>query len=183
MNEHKHNLMRDLGLIAMSVVIAVILAKSGILEGILASAQEWKFVGSIIAGLFFVSVFTAAPSAVVLIEIALSNSALETAFFGGIGALAGDLIIFRFVKDHLADELKWLASKSRLKGLIGIFKLQFFRWLLPLAGAIVVASPFPDEIGLAMMGLSKMRTGLFIPLSFALNFLGILAMGLIARAL
>jgi len=46
-----------------------------------------------------------------------------------------------------------------------------------------VISPLPDELGLAMMGLSKMKTSLFIPISFILNSLGILAIGLITKLL
>jgi len=47
----------------------------------------------------------------------------------------------------------------------------------------VVASPIPDELGLAMMGLSKMRTSLFVPVSLVMNSAGILLVGLVARAL
>ena len=62
-----------------------------------------------------------------------------------------------------------------------ILHLKFFKWLIPFMGALVVASPLPDEIGLAMMGFSKIRTSLFIPISFLLNFLGILVIGFIAK--
>jgi len=61
--------------------------------------------------------------------------------------------------------------------------LRLFRWSMVLFGALVIASPLPDEIGLAMMGLSKVKTLLFIPISFSLNAFGILIIGLIARTL
>lgn len=174
-------MMRNLGIVALSVVIAVIFAKTGMLAGILTSAQEWKLLGSLIAGIFFVSIFTAAPAGVALFEIAATNSIWEVALFGGIGALIGDLLIFRFIKDDLSEDIHWLIRKTKQEKLVSIFRIKLFRWLMPFIGAVIVISPFPDEIGLTMMGLSKMKTLTFIPISFLLNFLGILIIGLFAK--
>ncbi len=173
--------MRDLAIIIFSIVIAVILVRTGVINNLLTSTQELKFIGSFIAGIFFVSVFTAVPATVVFAEIAQSGSIFWTAFFGGIGALVGDLIIFRFIKDNLSDDFLYLIKKSKSERLISIFQLRLFRWLIPFVGALIVASPLPDELGLTMMGLSKMKTSLFIPVSFVLNSLGILVIGLIAK--
>ena len=175
--------MRDLGIIILSIVIAVILVKTGALKSLLTSTQELKFIGSFVAGIFFVSIFTTAPATVVLAETAQSNSIFLVAFLGGVGALVGDLIIFRFIKDRLSEDFLYLIKKSKSERLISIFQLKLFRWLIPFIGALIVASPLPDELGLTMMGLSKMKTSLFLPLSFLLNFLGIMAVGLIAKAL
>ncbi len=179
--EDKNNIMRDLGIIILSIVIAVILARTGILTSILTSTQEVEILGSLIAGMFFVSIFTVAPAGVVLFEIAAANSIWEVALFGGIGALIGDLIIFRFIKDSLSEDIHWLVRKTKQERLVSIFRLKILRWIVPFIGALIVASPLPDEIGLAMMGLSKMKTSVFIPISFTLNFLGILIIGLFAK--
>lgn len=179
----RNDIMRDLGVVALSVVIAVILAKTGVLAGILTSTQEWELLGSLVAGIFFVSIFTAAPAGVVLFEIAIVNSIWEVALFGGIGALIGDLLIFRFIKDSISEDIHWLMRKTKQERLLAIFRPKLFKWLIPFIGALIIASPLPDEAGLAMMGLSKMKTSVFIPISFALNFLGILAIGLFAKGL
>ena len=50
-------------------------------------------------------------------------------------------------------------------------------------GGIIIASPFPDELGISLLGFSKMKTTAFIPVSLIFNFLGILAIGLIAKAI
>lgn len=181
MGKKRNNIMRDFGIIVLSIVIAVILAKTGALEGILTSTEEWRVVGSLLAGIFFVSIFTAAPAGVVLFEIAAANSIWEVALFGGIGALIGDLLIFRFIKDSLSEDMHWLIHKTKQERMVSIFRLKLFRWLVPFIGAVIVASPLPDEVGLAMMGLSKMKTKVFIPISFTLNFLGILVIGMIAK--
>ena len=177
----KNNIIRDLVLIVFSIVAAIMLAKTGVLTGILANMQEWKFLGSFLSGMFFVSIFTAAPAAAVLFEIAASNSIWAVAFFGGAGALIGDILIFRFIKDSLAEDARWLIGKTKQERFFSIFQSKLFRWLIPFIGALAVASPLPNEVGLAMMGLSKMKTAVFVPLLFALNFVGILIIGLIAR--
>lgn len=173
--------MRDVGIVVLSITVAIILAQTGVLVGILTSTQEWKIFGSLVAGMFFVSAFTAAPAGVVLFEIAAANSIWEVALFGGIGGLIGDLLIFRFIKDSLAEDVCWLIQKTKQERLIGIFHRKLFTWVIPFIGALIVASPLPDEIGLAMMGLSKMKMSIFIPISFALNFLGILIIGFFAQ--
>jgi len=174
--------MRDLGIIALSVVIAIVLVKTGALKSLLASAKEIQFIGSFVAGMFFTSIFTIAPAIVALVEIFQINSLFSVAIFGGLGALVGDLIIFRFVKESLSEDVSYLIQKTKSERFFSIFHLKIFRWLIPFIGALVVASPLPDELGIAMMGLSKMKTSFFIPLSFLLNSFGILIIGLITRA-
>ena len=183
MNNHANNLVRDLVLVIFSVFIAIILAKTGALESLITSTQEMRFVGSFIAGIFFVSIFTAAPATVALGEIAQSNSVIMTAILGGLGALIGDLIIFRFVKGRVSEPFSYLTKVSKAERIVSIFKLKLFRWIIPFIGALIIASPLPDEIGVAMLGLSKMKNSYFILLSFVLNSAGILIIGLIAKAL
>ncbi|OHA13434.1 MAG: hypothetical protein A2909_02335 [Candidatus Tagabacteria bacterium RIFCSPLOWO2_01_FULL_39_11] len=175
--------MKDLSIIALSVVVAVIMVETGALKSLLVSTQEIKFIGSFIAGIFFVSIFSAAPATVAFAEIAQFNSVFWVAFFGGIGALVGDLIIFRFIKNRLAEDFSRLIRKMKSERLAAIFKLKLFKWLVPFLGALVIASPLPDEIGIMMMGFSNMRISLFMPISFILNFLGILAIGFIAKTI
>jgi hypothetical protein len=91
------------------------------------------------------------------------------------------LIIFRFFKDSLAEDVLYLIKITGFKKLIPIFRSKFFKWTVPVLGALIIASPFPDELGLVMLGLSKTKTLIFVPLSFALNFSGILILGLIAK--
>lgn len=183
MNNYQNNLVRDLGALVLSIFVAITLAETGALESLITSTQELRFIGSFIAGILFVSVFTAAPATVALGEIAQSNSAVMVAIIGGLGALVGDLIIFRFVRDRVSEDFSYLVKISKSERLVSVFKLKLFRWMVPFVGALIVASPLPDEIGVAMMGLSKIKTSMFILLSFLLNAAGILVIGLIAQSL
>lgn len=169
----RKNLLKNLSLFFLSVILAVVLAKTDAFRELLVSIQSLRFIGSFIAGMFFISVFTVAPASVMLVEIAQNTPIWEVAILGGLGAVVGDYIIFRFIRDTLADEIVNFFRKTKLQKVIGVFRLSAFRWLIPLVGAIIVASPLPDELGLTMMGLSKVNTRVFILISFVLNSLGI----------
>ena len=45
--------------------------------------------------------------------------------------------------------------------------------MLPVIGAIIIASPLPDELGVSLMGMSQMKASRFILLSYILNSIGI----------
>lgn len=174
--------MGEIALFLFGIFIAVYLIKTGVVYRWLAAVEGMEIIGSFVGGLFFTSALTTAPATIVLGELARANSLLLTAFFGGLGALIGDYIIFRFIKDDLSKPIVYLFKKTGLKGLFSAWRIRRFGWLISFIGAIIIASPLPDEIGLAMMGLSKIKTAKFIPLSFSLNFLGILIIGLVAKS-
>lgn len=183
MNNHRNNLFKDMSIVALSVLIAIILLKTGAVIDLLSFSENLKLLGSFMAGIFFTSVFTTVPATVVLAEIAQVNSVILVALFGGVGATIGDLVIFRFVKNKLYEDVLYLLKKSKSERLTSIFRLRVFRWSMMFLGALVIASPLPDELGLMMLGFSKMKTSFFIPVSFSFNFLGILILGLIAKAI
>ena len=183
-NRKNNFLLQDIAVIVLSVIVAVILAKTGVFTKILTSTQELELFGSFVAGIFFTSVFTIALAIVTLGEIAKDNSILLTAIFGAMGAVVGDLIIFRFIRDRLSEHLMELIKhNSAGKRVKVLFKLKLFRWLTFLVGGLIIATPFPNELGISLLGLSKIKTRLFIPLSFILNFIGISLVGLVAKAL
>lgn len=184
MSHNQHDLMQDFAIIALSVLIAVLFAATDVLTKILVSIQELKFLGSFIAGMFFTSVFTVAPAAVALGKISQANSMLQVAIFGAAGAMVGDLIIFRFVRNRLSEHLAELMKhRGTWKRILALFKLKSFRWLAFFIGGLIVASPLPDEVGISLMGFSKMRAWQFMPLSFVFNFIGILLIATAAKTL
>ncbi|HLD60922.1 MAG TPA: hypothetical protein VJA27_02200 [Patescibacteria group bacterium] len=188
MSRKKIHFIKDLVILAISITAAVFLVKNQeIIDLFLHAFRGSEMLASFVAGTFFTSIFTTAPAMVALGEIAQEGSVLTTAFFGALGAVIGDLILFRFVRDGVSEDIEYLLRKIK-KEKISLFRgkffhLKIFRYLWPLIGALIIASPLPDELGLMILGLSKTKTNIFIPLSFSFNFLGILAIGLIARAI
>lgn len=178
--ELKRHLRHNLILLGISVILAVFLARSGFFENLVNQVQGIALIGSFLAGFFFTSVLTVGPATIVLGEIAQVSSPFLVALIGAAGSVLGDLILFRFVKEEITDDFIALFRQKRFMHLKAFFKLGWFRWLLPVIGALVVASPLPDEIGLAMLGISQIPISIFLPLAYAMNFIGIFLISLAA---
>jgi hypothetical protein len=131
------------------------------------------YLGAFFAGIFFVSTFTVAPSAVVLFYIASQMDLWLVAIIAGFGAVIGDLLIFRFLKDGVFEEIKPVFRRLTGERLQKLFETPYFGHLSMVLGAIIIASPLPDETGLALLGLSKIKRWQFLLLSFFLNAIGI----------
>ena len=168
----RRELAKDLLLVILGVVITIILVKSGALDHILAflGGHVW---GSFLSGIFFTSAFTLAPASVTLVRIAESSPAIVVSIFGALGAMCGDLILFLFIRDRFAANLMASLRPSFVKHFASSFHFGFLKWLLPLIGALIIASPLPDELGLGLMGLSKTRIAVLLPVAFVMNALGI----------
>lgn len=177
-------LLQDIAIIAVSVSFAVLLVKSDVVIRVLASSKELEVLGSFVAGMFFTSMFTTAPAIVTLAEIAHVDSILLTALFGALGAVVGDLIIFRFVQDRFSEHLLQVIQSQGLgRKMKSLVRLQYFRWFTFFVGGLIMASPLPDELGIGLLGFSKIKLPFFILFAFLFNFIGILLIGLIAQAL
>ncbi len=175
-------LIHDIYIIFFSILVAFVLIKTEALSGILSGAVSVKLLGSFIAGIFFTSVFTTAPAIISLGEIAQHNSIFLTAFLGACGAVLGDLVIFRFIRDRLSEHLTLLMEHTTYwKRIRALFRLKYFRWLTFLLGGLIISSPLPDEVAIGLLGFSRMKTKTFILISFVFNFIGILLIGVVAR--
>lgn len=180
----KNSLKKDAIIIVLSIIVAALLLQTGLIKELLSLTQGLWFLDSFIAGLFFTSIFTTAPAIAAFSQIAQSSqSMLPMVIFGGLGALCGDLIIFLFMRNSLNKDIINLINYSGNNKLHSIFHLKIFRWLTFFFGALIIASPFPDELGLAMMGLSRTKPSILIPVSFIFNSFGILLIGLVAKSL
>ncbi|MBI2612625.1 hypothetical protein HYW59_02320 [Candidatus Kaiserbacteria bacterium] len=174
----------DVGLIALSILVALMLAKTHVLTKLFTSTTELELLGTFMAGMFFTSIFTTAPAMATLGEIALTQSIFLTAFVGALGSVVGDLLIFRFVRDRMAaDIIELLREEGVLRRARKLFKFRHYRSLTLLLGGLILASPLPDELAIALLGFSNMSTRYFAYLSFVFNFFGIVGIGLTARIL
>lgn len=168
-----HALIYDLIIISVGIIAALFLAKVGFIDKAIDFLQDFHIVASFLAGMFFTSAFTLAPASVALARIAEYAPVHTIALWGGLGALCGDLILFFFIKDRFYDDLmKALKPKIR-HHIFRSFHLGFLKWLSPLVGAVIIASPLPDELGVALLGVSKVKLAVLAPISFVMNVLGI----------
>ena len=178
------HILQDTVIIVVSVIVAIGLVQTDALARLLSSTRELEVIGSFVAGLFFTSIFTTAPAIVALGEISQTSPVWITALVGALGAMTGDLIIFYFIRDRFSEHiLELMKHEMRGRRFRALLRMKLFRWLSFFVGGLVIASPFPDEIGIGLMGFSKMKMSWFMMLSFVFNVIGIAIIGLIARAL
>lgn len=178
-----YRLTRDFLIVLFSVILAIVGVQIGILEHLTLFADGAEILGSFIAGLFFTSAFTIAPAAVVLGEISTHVSPYTVAFYGAIGAMIGDLVLFLFIRDVFADDLLQAVKLSPLKKILSLSRFGIVRFLMPFIGALIIASPLPDEFGVALLGFARIRIAYLLPISFCMNYLGVLLIALLAHAL
>lgn len=174
--KHRKNafaLIRDLVMVSVGVVIAVIFSKLGIIGYFVVLFRDYYIIASFISGVFFTSIFTIAPSSVTLVHLSQTAPAASVIFWGGLGAMFGDLILFLFIKDRFADDLKKVFKPSSVRHLFRSMHLGFMKWLSPIIGALLIASPLPDEFGVTLLGMSKVKMVVLIPIAFFMNMLGI----------
>ncbi len=172
---------KNIALLLLSLGVFIYLLGLPAIDDLIKSVGGLGYLGALIAGLLFVSTFTVAPAGVILYHLAEVLNPYEIAVLAGAGAVLGDYIVFRYLKDRVFEELRPLGQKLASWRKFNIFRTPYFAWLTPVIGALVIASPFPDELGITLMGISKIKTWQFLALAFLLNAFGILVVILLAR--
>ncbi len=178
----RRELMKDFGYILIGISLAIAAVESGTIDGFV-HALGGSNLASFVSGIFFTSAFTLAPATIALAHISDTAPILSVALWGGLGAMFGDLLLFLFIRDKFARDLSAAFKPSFARHVISSFHLGFMKWLSPLIGAAIIASPLPDELGLALMGLSRTRILVLLPISFAMNVVGIYVVAMFAHVL
>lgn len=165
---------KNLTFFFFSFFLAFFLFQQPSFHSLLLNLGNFSYLGAFIAGTLFISTFTVATGGTILIILTEKLSPLEIALIAGLGGAVGDLTIFKLVKDGLSNGLKEIYDKIDSRHhLIKILHTRYFSWTLPVLGAVIIASPFPDEIGITLLGISKMKTYKFFLLALLLDTIGI----------
>ncbi len=161
----------------------MLLAHSGVVERLVELSTGSFILVSFIAGFFYSSLFTVAPATVALFELAEAGAPIHIlAIFGGLGGMIADIGLFEIIKFSFIDDITAYFQKISRGHFAPVFRLNFFRLLMVGLGTLIIATPIPDEVGLAMMGIGKANVAMVSILTFMLNVLGIAVLGLIAQA-
>ena len=174
---------REAWVLVLSTLLSVWLLKTDAMGAFVSQAAEFEEISSFISGIFFTSILTTAPAIVALGELGQHIAPWKVALLGGAGAVCGDILIFRFLHSPLSNYIIRAAFNPRARRMGAALEKSALWWIVPLLGAIVIASPLPDEIGLLMMGLSGMRLWSFVTLAYVMNAAGIYTITLTAQAL
>jgi len=170
----------NLTFVLISLLFTIYMVKSGLVHQLVALADGMGLIGVFLAGMFFVSTFTVIPAAAVLYEFAQVYPPVVIAIVGGVGSTIGDYLGLLFIRDRLLAELNPFLKALHLYKKIRITHTKYFAWLAPVVGAIILASPFPDEVGLTLLGVTKIKPQIFMSIAFLINVMGLFLLALIA---
>ena len=144
------------------------------LSSYFANAGYW---GIFLAGLMYSYSFSSPLGVGILIFIAQSDSSLNwylAALLAGAGSAISDLVILRFIKDNLADEIVNFLHEKYVLVLRSKIHTKVKEILNPVIGFLLIASPLPDEVGLTFLsGLKDLNKYLFFTICMLLNSLGV----------
>ena len=167
-------------LVALSITITAYLAITSNLTMIVNNFGSFGLLGGFLAGFFFTSIITVVPATIVLFELSKTISPYVLAPIAGLGAVITDLFLYSIIKKSVRDT-EAIAKKYNLK--LPKLDSRLAKILVPIIGGLIVASPLPDEIAVALFGVAKYDWKQFAVLSYVFNTLGILAVGLAAQSL
>lgn len=162
----------DFSLIGIFIILAILTSHFGIIKQVIDYFSNWPILSIFFSGLFFTSAFTTAFAIAFFVELGGSINIFVIAIIGGAGAVVGDLILFYFIKDRFSDDVMSLVGNSKRKIRI-LFKSKLFKIFSPFIAGLIIASPFPDELGISLLGFGKAKTKTFIIFSFLANCIGI----------
>jgi len=172
-SRHKH---KNLLFLIFGLIIAFLVISNKNINELVLGLKQFSYFGVFLGGMLFVSTFTFATGVVILFSLAEHIPTLPMILLATFGAVFADYLIFRFVKDDvekeiqpLYTELEKLGKKNHLRKLI---HTKYFGWTLPVIGALVMASPLPDELGISLMGISNIKTSQFLIVSLLSHGVG-----------
>lgn len=131
---------KNLIFLIFSFFFVLILSRYEPFHNFLLQFGELGYIGAFVGGMLFVSTFTVTTGVLILLVLAERLSPVEIGLVAGAGAVLGDLLIFRFVKDNLAKELGDIYNNFSGRHLTAVFNTKYFSWVFPVFGAIVIAS-------------------------------------------
>lgn len=187
--------LRNLAILFVGIVAGIFLYSFQPFRDLLSGLGSFGYLGAFLAGIAYDSTFTVSTSVAALIILAQSLPSLGVVLIAAIGAVIGDYLVFRFVKDTVLADLRpvWLAVVKEVDQVPGLhlralhlkhlLKTHYFHWTLPVVAAIMIGSPFPNELAVGLMSLTKIKTSRFLVVSFTVNLIGIFLIISAARAI
>ena len=167
------------GMLTLVVIFAYLTFRLEDVQSFFHSLGQLGYLSAFLGGMLFAFGFGAPFGVAILATIADEVNIPVAGLVGGLGALLSDYILFKFIRGTFNDEIMRFKSSRTYSFVDGTLIRRLpprvsFYLTLGVAG-FVIASPLPDEIGVAMLaGIASVREKTFAVMSLALNTLGIL---------
>lgn len=170
-HQYKH---KNLIMLIIGLCLAIVLIKSPLAPNLTPHLEQFGYFSAFLAGGFFASTFTVAIGVLAITAIAPLYNPLLLVIIGALGAVTTDFLIFKLVrhkaKAHVDPIYSLFPYHQHVRK---ILHTKFFGWTLSLVGAIILASPLPDELGISLMGLSTIKNRQFFIISYLSHLFGL----------
>lgn len=160
-------------ILCLSILFAWFVVKAGHLDTIIQFILPFKYVAAVAVGVLYTSIFTTPFAMAGFYLLAPNFDPLTLAAVGGIGAVVGDLVILKFFR-KLLKFIPQVGIRNLSKVLGKVLKRKHHDTLAIILGCLFIMLPLPDEVGLLMLGATRLSDGRLIILSYILNSVGIL---------
>ncbi|MFH1779704.1 MAG: hypothetical protein ABH803_00985 [Candidatus Micrarchaeota archaeon] len=139
-----------LTLVCLVLLLSVLIHFNGIDSGTAAFLHSLGLIGAAITGAFYTFGVTTPFAIIFLLEMMNSNNAVLIALIAALTAASFDVVLFNLVKKELEKNAGKQLKKIRKK--IGNHNI-----FLSALGFFLFGSPFPDELALAFMEITKIK--------------------------
>lgn len=167
----------------LSIILAIVLFVLGAFDSAAQTLGNFGYIGAFFAGILFASTFTSASAALFFITLGEHLNPYWVGIIGGLGTMIGDLVMYHFIREKLFVELKALSeyfiTENRRQKMEEFTKHRVFVWLVPFIASVLIASPLPDEIGIALFSMVNFHPKYVSIIAFLLNAIGIFSLVMI----
>lgn len=175
-------------LLLLSFILAYILFEQGFFDWMGEVFNGYGYTSVFIGGLLFSFGFTTPFAVGIFLALADQTQPLLAAPIAGIGAFLADLLLFETLRLSLfQDEIKRFRMTKIMQWLHSVFHHERLsenlrQYLLWSFAGIIIASPLPDEFGIALLSsFTNIETRVFSLISVSLNTIGILFILLLGK--
>lgn len=126
--------------------------------------------------LFYSYGFTSSSATAILLILSKDNSLILAILTAWIWALISDIILLKFAKNHLLQELTLLKEDIYIVNLRNFLKKIFwppYKYIMPIIAGILIMSPLPTEIGITILASRNLSMKTFMIITYILHTTGI----------
>jgi hypothetical protein len=160
-------------LVAIILVLFILVLDTAIVRAFFEFSTSLGLASAFLAGMFYVSLFTAAPAVIMLVELSKTINIVPLVLFASLGSVVGDLIILKIFQDNIYEEMKYLGKRLGIGIKVNRKQRKAVNWIMALSGIFVLGSPLPDEVGIAMLGMTQYSKARILAVAFLANLVGI----------
>jgi len=161
----------------LSIIFAIILYFAGVFNIMVVEMGSYGYIGAFFVGMMFASTFTAASATFLFLNFGSHLNPWLVILLGGLGAMTSDLFFYELVSHKILTEIKalgtFLLPIKKLEMMEVFSKKRVFLWGIPFVASLLIASPLPDELGVALFSLINFKPKYLSVVTFLLNTLGI----------